>query len=128
VIRATVRAQTNEELEGLVYGLALQNLAQMRARGGSIPRLYESGVRYALEPRGSDHWQSCIEALHLGELDCEDAAAWLVAEKIYRAERGLPGGDAKAWPRIRFTGPLMRHVTVVMGDGTIEDPSRKLGM
>jgi hypothetical protein len=141
VIRATVRAQTDREVEALVFGLALQGVVQMRARGGTMPPLYESGVVYRNEPRGRDVWQSAIELYGHGEGDCEDLTASFCAERLYAATRAAKGdlsirdlllllarAEFPAVPRIRPTGPAMRHATVALLGGAIEDPSRKLGM
>jgi hypothetical protein len=141
VIRATVRAQTDREVEALVFGLALQGVVQMRARGGTLPKLYESGVIYKNEPRGKDVWQSAVELYGHGAGDCEDLCSSLVAERLFASTRLVRGdlslrelllllarAEFPAVPRIRPTGPAMRHATVQLADGTVEDPSRKLGM
>lgn len=128
MIVATIRFSTNTEGEHILYGLCLINLQQWRDRAGTFPRLYESGVVYEREPRGQDLWQSYAELIGHGSGDCEDLVSARVGELLWLAERGLPGGDAQAYPSMIYTGPGVRHVRVRRGDGSIEDPSKRLGM
>jgi len=91
--------------------------------GRPIPPLYESGVRYALEPRG-ERWLDCVRVLELGRGDCEDLATWRAAELRLG---GDPGAVCMFSARPRGSGRLI-HIIVQRGDGTLEDPSRALGM
>jgi len=52
--------------------------------------------------------------------DCEDLSAWRVAE--------LRLGGVRAIPWVVQSGNRLYHVQVRYPDGTIEDPSRRLGM
>lgn len=93
------------------------------------PKMYESGVRYYHEGI-RDEWFSTCEALHEQLADCKGLSAWRVAELR------LSGEDPEAKCCKKFAvindstiGKLvLYHVMVQRGDGTIEDPSRKLGM
>jgi hypothetical protein len=89
-------------------------------RGGLVPPLYQSGVRYRREKR--EVWKRPTHALRDGSLDCEDAATWRVGELF--ASRADPG----AAPLLLRTGPRTLHVVVQRGDGRVEDPSAVLGM
>jgi hypothetical protein len=90
----------------------------------SAPPLYESGVVYEEEPEERDNWQDIPETLGVGNGDCEDLACWRIAELRFRA-------NEHASPLIRWREVGTRtvyHITVRRADGTIEDPSRLLGM
>lgn len=87
------------------------------------PSLYGSGVRYAREPIGREVWQGIAAASRAGLADCEDLACWLAAE--YRA-RGVAARPV-FYSRLRG-GLLVYHIVTMLPDGTIEDPSRRLGM
>lgn len=88
------------------------------------PLLYRSGVRYRAEPLGSERWRDVSAVLREGHGDCEDLACWRAAELGERE-----GIEARPVFRSRRRGGLtVYHVVVVLPDGTIEDPSRRLGM
>lgn len=57
--------------------------------------------------------------------NCEDLACWRAAELTVR-------GGVKATPTFRFkpraNGSMLYHIVVLLPDGSIEDPSKKLGM
>lgn len=104
-------------LEGLVQ----RNLDQMkRQRFGP---LYGSGIVYAREDPGETYWQTIREVYATKRADCEDLSAALVSK--YRAS----GVDPRARVDLRPGGaPGLWHVFVRRGDGSIEDPSKVLGM
>ena len=111
-------------LEALLDALFRVNKAYLR-HNPHTPRLYKSGVRYEAEPYGQENWQDIPRTLELRKGDCEDLASWLAAERVV-----LDGIDA--WPAFRWrrlaNGLRLYHIIVAYPDGTIEDPSRKLGM
>jgi hypothetical protein len=86
---------------------------EARRRGYSIPPLYQSAVRYQREPRGAERWQTAPWLFERGRGDCEDLAC-------ARAAVAKP-------PQERVGGGRLFHIVVDRG-GSIEDPSRKLGM
>jgi transglutaminase-like putative cysteine protease len=89
-------------------------------KAGRLPRLYDSGVRYAREPVGKERWQSATELLRSRRGDCEDLAGYLAAE--IRVYDGLPA-------RVLIVPNTMGGYHAVCSvNGRIEDPSRKLGM
>jgi len=109
-------AEALDALEALVYR------ARKQIRRGGVPPLFESGVRYRRE-RGANHWRTPKEVLAAGNGDCEDLAAWRVAELRES------GADRKAYCMIRHGGrPGLWHILVRRGDGRVEDPSKVLGM
>jgi hypothetical protein len=125
VLRAGVRAYTDEELTGHLYGhylACVSNLVHARKVGQPIPPLYAAGVRYIREPPGSEVWQLPREALSARGGDCEDLACWLAAERAV-------AGDREWVPHVIFVSPTLRHIVARnVRTNEIEDPSRRLGM
>lgn len=120
---ATMRPTLTVEADQKV----LQALADLHAmlairdlRANPQRPLYRAGVRYRREEMGAEIWQLPSETAKLGYGDCEDLAAWRVAELR------LQGEPARIV--IRQVKPRLWHVLVKRGNGQIEDPSRKLGM
>jgi len=111
-------AEGIEEIECLLEGLVRLNLSQRRR--GLAPPIYSSGVRYRREERGREDWQSARSAHRSGFADCEDLASWAAAS------HRLVGVNARAV--VRQVRPGLKHVIVELPDGTIEDPSKRLGM
>jgi|SRR4051812_36125329 hypothetical protein len=103
---------------------ALTDLNMTLLRRRPLPLLYDSGVRYEREKPFDDgtpreQWLTAPVVLMRHAGDCEDLACWR------SAELQLQGIDAKAQARRSSVG---YHIVVVYANGTIEDPSRKLGM
>jgi hypothetical protein len=110
-------------LELLLEALIAADIEYLRVCP-STPSLYESGVVYEEEPGERDNWQDIPETLGLGNGDCEDLGCWRIAELRFRAEE-------RATPFItwREVGDrTVYHIAVRRSDGTVEDPSRLLGM
>ena len=107
----------------LLVSLNMEYLKHSRTRP---PALYASGVRYRSEPRPPqglrrvERFALIPGVLRAGWGDCEDLAAWRVAKLRLRGVRAVP------W--IIQPRPKLFHVQVRYPDGTIEDPSRRLGM
>lgn len=105
------------------YGAAIEGLARLDEEILSVadfPPLYESGVRYRKE--SPDTWRHVDDLLATGWGDCEDLSAWRVAELR------VSGVDPDAHVYVYRSGPRRYHAVVARGDGTIEDPSLRLGM
>lgn len=137
----------------------------MSPQGAHTPPLYEAGVRWQAEVptgrsaceggNGQEQFLGPRQILRQGWADCEDFAAWRVAElrtgRVGRRTRGMPPtpGHPEAtvvpcpWPQrmrpaidvcpaffSRRIGPnsWMYHIIVFWPDGYLEDPSRVLGM
>lgn len=110
---AGLAADLRRLLDTLVYA----NLAYLQDNPGT-PKLYQSGCRYRREPRGREEWLSIPFVLEQKYGDCEDLAAWRVAEALALKNRA----------RIELSkrGNVW-HVTAIV-NGVHEDPSRILGM
>lgn len=119
-VRIQIHARQAEVIAALLVGLMRASMVQLRGR--TFPRLYDSGVRYRREPMGSERWQTAEETLMLGHGDCEDLASWRAAELR------VSGEDVRATPVLKRVRPGLMHCLVRRGDGSLEDPSRRLGM
>jgi len=106
----------------LMEGLVRANQIWL-AHYPNTPRLYDSKVIYRPEV-GTEEWQDIPTTIERGWGDCEDLACWLCAER--RMYDGLDAKPFITW-RKEPSGTIY-HVTVMLPDGTIEDPSRSLGM
>lgn len=98
---------------------------QIYLRTHSIPPLYQAGVHYENEPDDGMEEFACVEPVYMRHWgDCDDLAPWRVAE--------LRNAGEKAKIRIQWkrqpSGRKLFHIVVRREDGTIEDPSRILGM
>lgn len=109
----------------------------LRGEGPLWPPLYASGVVYREEEDGYEDWLDVPAVFRQGFADCEDLCAWRVAElrvagvecepvlrwrwfsreQMRAVGRRAPGG-----------GVWMVHCLVRFPDGSIEDPSKVLGM
>ena len=118
-MRSTVEVGADPEtLTALLSGYARAATVDLSRR--RLPPLYAAGVRYQREPRGRERWQLPRETFRRGVGDCEDLSIWRSGELQLR------GVDA--WPLVYRSGRRTLHVVVAMPDGSIEDPSRILGM
>jgi hypothetical protein len=105
------------------YQAAIEGLASLDEEilaVADFPPLYESGVHYRKEL--PDTWRHIDDVFATGWGDCEDLAAWRVAELRHS------GVDPDAHVYVYRSGPRRYHAVVARGDGRIEDPSLKLGM
>jgi hypothetical protein len=110
-------------LERLLEALCDVN-AEWLIEHPEAPWLYRSGVRYESEPPGRDDWQDIPETLVRLGGDCEDLACWRIAELRVRV-----GEPVRPIVKRTLYGPrTVYHVAVVRADGSLEDPSRLLGM
>lgn len=111
-------------LSGMLDLLIFRNTRYL-IQNPRTPLLFTSGVRYEQEPPGLEDWQDIPTCLKMGACDCEDLAAWRVAE--LRVRFGIP-----ARPRIipQWLPAEERydyHIDVWTPAG-YEDPSARLGM
>jgi len=90
----------------------------------SIPKLYESGVRYVADYE-TPEWKGAIRAFQDKTAECKDLAAWRCAE--YR-KAGIAAMPHLFWRSNDRTGQLLYHVVCRLPTGRFEDPSRMLGM
>lgn len=119
------RALSEFVLQRLLELLTLVNVDWLR-KHPEAPRLYESGLRYATEGPYSEVWQSYSNMLRGEVADCEDLACARAAELIVSGED--PDARAVYYGRELTEKRRLYHVVVARGDGSIEDPSRTLGM
>lgn len=114
-----------ETLNDYLATLVRRNVRLLEAYP-DIPLLYQAGIRYQHEPPGVEKWQAIDRMLTTKQGDCEDLACALTAELIVRR------GDKNAKPiltsRAMGNNARMYHIRTMHGDGTIEDPSKVLGM
>lgn len=92
-------------------------------RNPKAPMLYSCGVVYRREPKGQERWASIPTVLALGYGDCEDLACWRTAELQRLGEAAHAIFTHKMTP-----SGVLYHIKVRRADGSIEDPSKKLGM
>ncbi len=102
-------------------------LARFALNGNPLPKLYESGVYYQEEPPGEEEWLDIPSLYKQGWGDCEDVACARAAELRYDGIAAVP--CIKHRQMIKNGRQItMVHVMVLLPDGTIEDPSKILGM
>lgn len=98
-----------------------------------LPPLYKSDVRWKRDkctaamkaiPGACEPFKSPLQTYKDKEGDCDDVAPWRAAELIVYGRGRYPNAVAvsKRSPGIGY------HVLVERGDGTTEDPSKRLGM
>lgn len=119
-------ASTRDQLRALLCRLVDTDLDYLHAHP-ETPALYASGVRYQREtPTHGGHNEERFLAipwvLRLGWGDCDDLTGWRVAELRYTGE------DPHAAPEAVEVQPNRWHAVVRRGNGSIEDPSERLGM
>lgn len=112
------------KLRALLAALVILDLEWIRTHP-QTPELYRSGVAYEREPPPRENWQDVPTAMARGKADCEDLACWRVAE--LRLRRGVKTRPIPIGRRGQ-DGSLHYHIVVRWPDGTVEDPSKRLGM
>jgi len=117
-IKITV-GNSPSQVRAAVLGLAAVSYAQMRE--ARLPPLYSGRIRYVRERPGREQWQTALETASRGVGDCEDLAAYRLAELQAGGERG-------ATILVRVVRPELFHIVVKRASGAIEDPSARLGM
>jgi hypothetical protein len=110
----------------MIEALATANLSQFRSN--PFPALDTGAIRYDVEEsRELFDDATLVTARRSG--DCDDLAAYRLAELWHDGEAG-----ARALVRYvpsldpRLPAPWLFHALIRRADGTIEDPSRDLGM
>lgn len=83
-----------------------------------------TGPRSAVCPRNPEEWKAIPYCIEDGFADCEDLACWLAAQRLVRQ-----GIECRPAFSFRNVGRMsIYHIVCRHPDGTIEDPSRVLGM
>lgn len=111
-------------LGALIDALVFADEEWLRAHP-ETPLLYASGVRYLEEPPGLEDFQDVPTTLAMGIGDCEDLAAWRVAE--LRVRYGVNAYPV-IHPQMQKNGSFLYHITVRAPGYADEDPSSVLGM
>lgn len=114
-------------IRGFLQGVVVRNRIAIRKR--QVPPLYSAGVRYQTEPWAGkfEEFADCLTVYRRKWGDCDDLVAWRVAEL---QEAGEFAEVSISFPKscLRRKSGIMYHAVVRRGDGSIEDPSAKLGM
>jgi hypothetical protein len=98
---------------------------QWLAAGNKAPPLYESGFRYVEEQMGKDEWQDIPETIRRKTGDCEDFASYRVSELRAAGEKA---NHAVEHRYSKADDIVLYHILVLRQDGSMEDPSCRLGM
>jgi hypothetical protein len=124
-VRVSMPYASADDLSLALDAVTAWNWAALRV--APLPPIYESGVRYQREPvcrtGGREHiceeWLTAHEAFRRGVADCDDLGPWRAADlrMLGEAARAIPKRVRPGW-----------HIVVRRGDGTIDDPSARLGM
>ena len=118
------REANHAKLHTLLQALMTLNMHDLRQHP-ECPSLYESGVVYEMEPKGQEDWPEIPVILRLHVGDCEDLACWRAAELQVR--HGIAALPTFIWKKMA-SGGYLYHIQVLHPDGSIEDPSKRLGM
>ncbi len=101
-ISGLFRGEADRERSNRAIGILLEALTQLSEdylrTEPSVPLLYESGVRYHVEPHGLEEWQDIPTTLCRGWGDCEDLATFAAAER--RVRFGIPAKPHFTWRKI----------------------------
>jgi hypothetical protein len=117
------RHASEQVLDVLLEALVQVNGLWLRLNP-TTPHPYRAGIQYIRED-GTEEWLAIPEIIREGGGDCEDLACWLVAH--YRAS-GIDRGARVVKRFHNLDGFLLYHIVCQRSDGSIEDPSAKLGM
>ncbi len=141
-IRGWDKLPPSEVIETIGEMLELQtsiNLRVMRATHTPYPDLYVSGVKYVQDPlvcvvtnpnhgkreRACEEWEDIDDAYDRMTADCKSLAAIRMAQ--LRAA-GIKARFAIERTEDRVRDITLFHITIVLPDGTEEDPSEHCGM
>lgn len=137
------QASSERILRALLDALLVADVEYLRLHRDT-PRIYQSGVVYEREPLPKEieqmypqcvtpckapvhpeEWKSIPFCIKDGYADCEDLASWACAERI--VFDGMTGVNTDfSWRKIGSM--IVYHIFVRHADGSIEDPSARLGM
>lgn len=111
-------------LDRLLAALIGMNVDYLRDVGPTcVPLLYETHVRYLPDLVGRERWATIPHVYTRGIGDCKSLSAWRCAELIVRGENAI----ACVQEILQGEGSIF-HVLVRREDGSLEDPSWRLGM
>lgn len=118
------RALSRATLDLMLNTLFQIDVLYLRAHP-EAPGIYQSGVRYMEEPPGQEEWQDIPTCISMKIADCEDLASWRAAELVVR--HGIAARPIFKEQKLP-DGRYLYHIVVLLPNGSIEDPSRILGM
>jgi hypothetical protein len=113
---------TLHRLLAMLVALNLDYLADVGAE--NIPPLYESHVRYIPDLYARERWATIPHIWSRGSADCKSLCAWRVAELIARGENASCAVSRTP----SRSGARVFHILVQRENGSLEDPSYRLGM
>lgn len=115
-----VQADHADQIVAALWGMLAINLKLMDP---SWPSVYEVGTHYKREREGKEEWNTAGVIRHRPRAgyDCEDLASYACAWNI------VTGFDPGSKIGLRRSS-VGYHVIVLRSDGSVEDPSRVLGM
>jgi hypothetical protein len=123
-------------LRELLESLVKINVGWIASHPGEFRPLYSIGARWQNE-NNTERWLSIPEVIRATHgpdrqpIDCEDLACYRAAE-LRAGLGGHPLGKVHAIADIRGRvvdgGRIIMHAFVRYPDGSVEDPSKKLGM
>lgn len=129
-----------ERYSALVYPLrALSLVNKWHHSRMKFAPLYKSGVVYKEEKPGREDWKDVPKLYQDGDGDCEDLACARVGENLAGTGLIMRGGilvgqrhplicrPVMQWNRMPDDSTLI-HILVQYKNGSVEDPSRILGM
>ncbi len=136
------QAASERVMHALLDSLLLADIEYLRAHPDT-PRIYQAGVHYEREPLPSElaqrfpqckspcapeihpeEWKIIPECIRDRQADCEDLATWVCAERIVKDN--IPARVDFSFRRIGDFS--IYHIFCRLPDGSIEDPSARLGM
>ena len=115
-------------LYGLLDSLILADMLWFKANP-RCPGVYDTPLVYQAEEIGRDDWRDIPSVLEHKGGDCEDLGCYRVAELRFRhGEPAQPYVTSKLVKSKRYGTFTLYHIRVKRADGSIEDPSKILGM
>ncbi len=115
-------------LRGMLDALILADLLWFQANANT-PGVYDTPLQYQAEEIGRDDWRDIPSVLEHKGGDCEDLACYRVAELRHRhGEPAQPYVTSTLVRSKRYGVFTLYHIRVKRADGSIEDPSKILGM
>lgn len=114
-----------QKVRALVDALVVCDRIFLRANPETRP-LYQSGCVYI--PEKKEEFLEIPYIIKQGGADCEDLAAWRVAELQEKGIKAKPWIRMRAYTLEKQSDFHLFHILVKWPDGSVEDPSKILGM
>jgi hypothetical protein len=115
-------------LYSMLDALVLADTLYLQSNPGA-PGVYQANLVYQPEEIGHDDWRDVPSILDHGGGDCEDLACFRVAElRVRTGENCKPYVSWQLVQSQKYGTFTLYHIRVQRADGSIEDPSKILGM